>query len=139
MLLGAFRGGNPLGRLVADAEFCPPSMLTVYQEGEMGVLRPSGGANAVAGCWPTYREQSPTSRFPANFVCHTTDPQSSVGFPQVSFLDNKQSVHAKPCTPSDTNLPGDRLRAESSSVTTRGRRVWNASIQTESGAAIAIL
>src|SRR5664280_469069 len=31
--------GNPLGRLVADAEFCPPSMLTVYQEGEMGVLR----------------------------------------------------------------------------------------------------
>jgi hypothetical protein len=48
--------GKSLGRVVGDAEFCPPSMLTVYQEGEMGVLRPSGGANAVAGCWPTCRE-----------------------------------------------------------------------------------
>ena len=31
--------GKSLGRVVGDAEFCPPSMLTVYQEGEMGVLR----------------------------------------------------------------------------------------------------
>jgi len=38
----------------------------VLQQHGLGVLRPSGGANAVAGCWPTYGEESPTCLFRTN-------------------------------------------------------------------------
>src|SRR5664279_3425411 len=58
MLLGAFRGGNPLERIVGK----PPTESRRHAVGHkkgLGVLRPSGGANAVAGCWPTYREDLP--------------------------------------------------------------------------------
>src|ERR1017187_11038428 len=49
MLLGAFRGGNPHERIVGDAEFCPPSMLSVCQEGEMGVSGPRDEALGFPG------------------------------------------------------------------------------------------
>src|ERR1039457_1267307 len=58
MLLGAFRGGNPLERIVGK----PPTESrrhAVGHEKGLGVFRPSGGANAVAGCWPTPEEHIP--------------------------------------------------------------------------------
>src|SRR5664280_2232297 len=51
------RSGKSLGRVVAK----PPTESRRHAVGHkkgLGVLRPSGGANAVAGCWPTYRYQS---------------------------------------------------------------------------------
>src|SRR5271169_5295244 len=46
-----------LGRVVAK----PPTESGRHAEGHkkgLGVLRPSGGANAVAGCWATYLRQA---------------------------------------------------------------------------------
>jgi hypothetical protein len=42
-----------------------PFLIREYQQrgsqfGGLGVLRPSGGANAVAGCWPTPEEHIPS-------------------------------------------------------------------------------
>ena len=44
-----------LGRIVGYASLCSAPGDAFRQESGTGVLRPSGGANAVAGCWPTYR------------------------------------------------------------------------------------
>src|ERR1019366_5904910 len=59
MLLGAFRGGNPLERIVA-VPFLWPRPGGVLQQHGLGVIRPSGGANAGAGCWPTPEEHIPS-------------------------------------------------------------------------------
>ena len=49
--------GNPLERIVGVKSLWPRPV-GVLQKPAMGVLRPSGGANAVAGCWPTCRYRS---------------------------------------------------------------------------------
>jgi len=44
--------GKSLGRVVGIPSLWPRPGGVLQQHG-LGVLRPSGGANAVAGCWPT--------------------------------------------------------------------------------------
>src|ERR1039457_6781878 len=63
----------------------------------MGVIRPSGGANAGAGCWPTCWEQSPTSRFLAKFGWADHTSTISERPSGVLFPDEKHTIHAKPC------------------------------------------
>jgi hypothetical protein len=53
---------NPHEYIVAVPSLWPRPGGVLQQHG-LGVLRPSGGANAVTGCWPTCQEQSPTCRF----------------------------------------------------------------------------
>jgi hypothetical protein len=61
------------------------------------VMKSSGGASAVAGCWPTCRESHMPIFWPTSW-CHATNPESEiVGFSLGSFLDDKQLIHAKTC------------------------------------------
>src|ERR1017187_3217060 len=79
-----------------------PGSLAVHFSG-MGVIRPSGGANAVAGCWPTPEEHipsgsdrvrvgllSPTIRFNQRLsdLSHISFPRLVVKWPVIaSYFD----------------------------------------------------
>jgi hypothetical protein len=70
MVLRAFRGGKPLERIFGGEEaislreagvpFLWPLAPEFLKERGMGVLRPSGGANVVAGCCPLPKEHQNT-------------------------------------------------------------------------------
>src|SRR5664279_5583838 len=74
MLLGASRGGNPLERIVGVPR-TETGPYAAHHKKELGVLRPSGGANAVAGCWAT---NLPQAGFWPTSCWHTTDPPSLI-------------------------------------------------------------
>ena len=60
-----------------------------------GVLRPSGGANAVAGCWPDSREQSSRCRFRANVTSKWRSQRYA------RFKSGSEPVHANHLGPAN--------------------------------------